>query len=100
MATHHLEELDIRELIAFLFLIEEGKNPDQLKLIIPDSDFLKRWQETENNFRVLVKYYPDEEEERFYFMATLEAVHGIDPYSDKALELKKQYLPIIKILLK
>lgn len=100
MAIFHIEELSIHELIALLFLIEERKTPDQLKMLVSDSDFLKRWKETEINFRALVKYYPNEDEERFYFTATLEAVHGIDPYSDKMLELKNQYLPIIKILLK
>lgn len=100
MAISHVEEFNIRELIALLFLIEEGKKPDQLKMLVADSDFLKRWEETEINFRTLVKYYPNEDEERFYLTATLEAVHGIDPYSDKMLELKKQYLPIIKTLLK
>lgn len=100
MATSHIEELGIRELIAFLFLIEERKEPDQLKMLIADSDFLGRFKKTEINFRALIKYYPDEDEERFYLTATLEAVHGIDPYSDKMLELKKQYLPIIGALLK
>lgn len=98
MATSHAERLSIRELIAFLFLVEEGKNPDQLKTIISDSDFLERWQATENRFRALVKYYPDEDEERFYLTATLEAVHGIDPFSDQVLELIKKYTPFIKIL--
>lgn len=98
MAASHIEELSIRELIALLFLIDEGKNPDQLKMFITDSDFLRRYKETEINFRALIKYYPDEEEEKFYLTATLEAVYGIDPFSDQVLDLIKKYKPFIEIL--
>ena len=98
MAISHLEELSIRELIAFIFLLEEGKSSDELKTVISNPEFLKRWKEAENRFRALVKYYPDEDEEKFYLIATLDAVHDIDPFSDKALDLKRKYMPFIKSL--
>lgn len=100
MATSYLEHFSVRELMALLFLVEEGKNPDELKAGVFDSEFLKRWQEAEHRFKALVKYYPEEDEEKFYFLATLDAVHGIDPFSDGALRLRDKYKEAIEFLMK
>lgn len=100
IGVSHLEKLCIRELMAFVFLIEEAKGLDEsLRLAESSPQFKERWLETERRFKSLIRYYPNEDEEKFYFVATLDAVYNIDPYSDETPALIEQYRPIIEILL-
>lgn len=101
MAGSHIEDLSIRELMAFIFLIEEAKPADELeKLALSDPEFRVCWQKAEVEFKELIEHYPNEDEERHLLSAHLEAVCGIYPFSEEALNLKNQFRPIIEILLK
>lgn len=101
MAKSHIEDLSIRELIAFIFLIEEAKPVDELeRLALSDPEFRVRWQKAKIEFRDLIKHYPNEDEERHLLSAHLEAVCDIYPFSEKALNLKNRFRPIMEILLK
>lgn len=97
--TSHYDGLSVRQLIAFLFLVEQDKSLGELKGAITQPGFMSLWRTAEERFRKLVKYYPDEDEEKHYFVATLEAVHDLDPFSGKTLDLRDQYLPLIQVLL-
>ena len=100
MTSSQIDDLSIRQLMAFIFLVEQAKPLDELMKAVLNPEFIAEWNKEENNFRKLIKYYPNEDEERYFLLATLEAVHNVDHYSEEALNLKIQYLPYIKILLK
>lgn len=97
--SSHLDDLSSHQLMAFLFLLEQDKKPDELRALITSRELLISWCHVEEKFKKLVQYYPNEDEEKHYLLATLDAVHGLDPSSDEVLELKFSLKPLITILL-
>lgn len=99
MVNHHFENLSVDEIIAFLFLIEEKKDISALARLISQSDFREKWEASRSSYRKLIQYYPDTDEEKHYLLATIEAVHGFDPYSADIVLRIEELKPIIKDLL-
>lgn len=99
MRFSHLEGLSVEELMAFIFLAEEGVSSDKRKGAILNPALADRWIERKAELEKLIRFYPNEEEEKHYLTATIEAVMDIDPYSDEAREKKERYSGLIKTLL-
>lgn len=99
MAVSHLETMSVAELMALIFLIEENKPIDEASLK-ENTEFMKKWQTRASQLRKLIEYYPDEDEEKHYLIAVIDAVLGIDPYSEEALKLKTNFHSIISKLIK
>ena len=97
--SSHLENLNVRQLMAFVFLVQQDGLPEDLESLLSNPEFLEKWRAVEVDLQASVRHYPDEEEEKHYLTATLEAVHGLDPYSAGTLALKARYLPLIQKLL-
>lgn len=100
MEDNHVGTFRVRQLMALLFLIEQQMPIEKLRERIHENGFVEEWKKAELNYKKLVRYYPDEDEEKHYFLATLDAVHNIDPYSRESEELVAELLPIIEILTK
>ncbi|MBP9822363.1 MAG: hypothetical protein KBC81_02905 [Candidatus Pacebacteria bacterium] len=96
--TSYLKELNTDELIALVFLVDQDKTTDELERLIDTSDFVALWQSSKTRYKKLIQHYPNEEEERFFILATLEAVHGFDPFSINTKTLKESLLPFVQKL--
>lgn len=105
MIASKIEDLNVEELVALLFLV--GKcdsilrfSEQELLDLVIDPVFLTEWRNARNRLKNLVKYYPDQEEEKHYFVAMLDAVHRVDPYSEETEDLMGQLLPLVERLIK
>ena len=93
-----LDDLSIRQLMILIFLVEQEKQPSELEQLLVTNDFISEWRRTETRLRRLILHYPNEDEERHFLTAELEAVHNLDPYSEETMRVKTAYLPYIKKL--
>ena len=94
----HLDVLSTRELIALVFLLDQDKQLEDLQRSVGNYEFLRMWRASRVRYEKLIEHYPNADEERFFLVATLEAVHGFDPCSEKTLELRESHGPLAKIL--
>ncbi|OGN33175.1 MAG: hypothetical protein A3I39_03050 [Candidatus Yanofskybacteria bacterium RIFCSPLOWO2_02_FULL_47_9b] len=91
-----LSVLDPLKLIAILFLVEEGAA--NLELVADFRLDSEKWEKTKRDYQRQIANYPDEYEEKHFLLATLEAVHGLDPHTERTRELLKRLGPLIQRL--
>lgn len=104
MTLSKIEDLSVEELMALLFLVGRGiycvESPNgELRDLADDSEFQSQWKSERDRLRALVKYYPDQEEEKHYLTAMLDAVYGLDPFSEGTEQTKVRLMPLIAALI-
>lgn len=94
----YLDDLNVEQLIALIFLVDQDLTGKQVDERIHDPDFLALWRDDRDRLRQLIEYYPSSDEERLYLIGTLEAVHQIYPYADDTRLLRDVLMPYIDFL--
>ena len=100
IAQSCLDDLEIKELVAFIFLVDQDKKLEDLKGLVDDFNFLKLWHSDRLRITKLIEHYPDIDEERHFLAAMLEAAHGLSPFSEETRELRNSLKPFMEILVK